>query len=225
MMGVSGVLLLDAATFLVSAVLLAFLPPPVRAPQTDDERTGFWQDTTAGLRYITATSLVRAIGFGFFAVVAFNGIDDVALVFLATGTLRGGNSAAAVLLAAVGIGLFVGYALLARPHRIGLLPLLLAGFAIGSAGNLLTGLVWAVVAAFLVQTVRRLGIAVMDTAVNTLLQRNVPRALLGRVFDSQDRCMPSGLRSPACLAMVQELFRSAPESNPSRYILARRTGL
>ena len=157
--GVQGVLLVDATTFLVSAVLLAFLPLPARSPETDTERTGFWQDTRAGLRYIAVTPLVRAIGLGFFAIVAFNGIDDVALVFLATDTLHAGSSAVAVLLAAVGIGLFMGYALLSRPHRIGLLPLLLAGFATSSAGNLLTGLAWAVAAAFLVQTLRGLGIS------------------------------------------------------------------
>jgi MFS family permease len=43
-----------------------------------------------------------------------------------------------------------------------------AGFAISSAGNLLTGL----------------GIAAMDVAANTLIQRTVPPALLSRVFDS-----------------------------------------
>jgi hypothetical protein len=32
----------------------------------------------------------------------------------------------------------------------------------------------------------------------------------------------SGFRSPACSAIVQEFFRSAPKSNPSTYILARR---
>lgn len=184
LVGVRGVLLLDAATFLVSAILLTFVSLPARAPRTDTGRTGFWQDTTAGLRYLAATALIRTVGLGFFAIVAFNGIDDVALVFLATGPLRGGDSAAGVLLAAVGIGLFLGYALLSRPHRIGLLALLLAGFAVSSAGNLLTGLTWAVAAAFLVQTVRGLGIAAMDIAVNTLLQRTVPRALLGRVFGS-----------------------------------------
>ena len=62
--------------------------------------------------------------------------------------------------------------------------LLLAGFAISSAGNLLTGLAWAVAAAFVVQTIRGLGIAAMDVAVNTMLQRSVPRDLLGRVFGS-----------------------------------------
>jgi MFS family permease len=90
-----------------------------------------------------------------------------------------------LLLAAVGIGLFLGYALLARPHRrVVMGTLLLTGFATSSAGNLLTGLAWAVAAAFVVQTIRGLGIAAMDVAVNTLLQHIVPRDLLGRVFGS-----------------------------------------
>jgi hypothetical protein len=47
-----------------------------------------------------------------------------------------------------------------------------AGIAISSVGNLLTGLAWAIAAAFLVQAIRGLGIAAMDIAVNTLLQRS-----------------------------------------------------
>jgi hypothetical protein len=54
---------------------------------------------------------VRIIGLGFFAVVAFNGVDDVALVFLAKESLGGGDSGAGVLYAAVGVGLVIGYAL------------------------------------------------------------------------------------------------------------------
>ncbi|MBA2471580.1 MAG: MFS transporter [Pseudonocardiales bacterium] len=154
-------------------------------PILDTARGTFLDDTVAGLRYIWVTPMVRAIGLGFFAIVAFNGIDDVALVFLATDSLGGGRSAVGLLLAAAGIGLFIGYALLARPHRrVAMGTLLLAGFAISSAGNLLTGLAWAVAAAFAVQTVRGLGVAAMDVAVNTLLQRSVPGELLGRVFGS-----------------------------------------
>jgi MFS family permease len=137
------------------------------------------------LRYIATTPLLRAIGLGYFAVVAFNGIDDVALVFLARETLHGGASAAGLLLAAVGTGLFLGYALLARSRRpVSMISLLIAGFAVSSAGNLLTGLAWAVAVAFIVQTTRGLGIAAMDVATNTLIQRIVPAALLGRVFGS-----------------------------------------
>ncbi|MGH3936986.1 MAG: MFS transporter [Pseudonocardiaceae bacterium] len=180
-----GILLLDAATFLASAVLLIWLPSPKRDSPPGTVRGTFLGDTKAGLRYIWSSPMVRAISLGFFAVVAFNGIDDVALVFLATDTLGGGATSVGLLLAAVGIGLFIGYALLARPHRrIAMSTLLLAGFAISSAGNLLTGLAWAVAAAFVMQTIRGLGIAGMDVAVNTLLQRNVPSELLGRVFGS-----------------------------------------
>ncbi|HEX2290662.1 MAG TPA: MFS transporter, partial [Pseudonocardiaceae bacterium] len=118
-----GVLLLDVATFLASAALLTFLPSPKGDFSTGTARGTFLADTKAGLRYIWATPMVRTIGLGFFPIVAFNGIDDVALVFLATDTLAsdgmgGGDAAAGLLLAAVGIGLFIGYALLARPHRL-----------------------------------------------------------------------------------------------------------
>src|SRR5690606_8548520 len=41
---------------------------------------------------------------------------------------------------------------------------------------------WAVAAAFAVQAVRGLGIAAMDVAANTLLQRLVPAGMRGRVF-------------------------------------------
>ncbi|UGT42757.1 MFS transporter [Nocardia yamanashiensis] len=180
-LGVRGVFLLDAASFLISAALLLFLPATAQGDK--ETRGSLLTETKAGLRYIATTPLLRALGLGFFAVVACNGIDDVALVFLAKDTLHGGDSAVALLLAAVGIGLLAGYALLARPHpRLSMPVLLIAGFAVSSAGNLLTGLAGAVAAAFAVQAVRGLGIAGMDVATNTLVQRAVPADLLGRVF-------------------------------------------
>jgi MFS family permease len=182
-MGVSGVLLVDAATFLASAALLAYLPalPPGTAGKGD--RGSFLADARAGLGYIWSVPVVRTIGLGFFAVVAFNGIDDVALVFLARDSLGGGDSAASLLYAAVGVGLLVGYALLAGyARRASMILLLLLSFGASSAGNLLSGLAWAVAAAFVVQSVRGVGIAAMDVATNTLIQRLVPSAMLGRVF-------------------------------------------
>lgn len=60
--------------------------------------------------------------------------------------------------------------------------MLLVGFGASSAGNLFSGLAWAVAAAFALQVVRGVGIAAMDVATNTLLQRTVPQGMLGRVF-------------------------------------------
>ena len=180
---VRGVLLVDAATFAVSAVLLGLLPAVAGGGPDQGRRASFLADTRTGLRYVWGERTVRAVVFGYVAIVACNGIDDVALVFLATDTLGGGDGAVGLLLAAVGIGLLAGYALLARTRgRVAMPALLLAGFAVSSAGNLLTGLAWAVAAAFAVQAIRGLGIAALDVAATTLVQRIVPAHLLGRVF-------------------------------------------
>ncbi|PZF79373.1 MFS transporter [Jiangella anatolica] len=180
--GVRGVLLVDAATFLLSALLLLRLPAlPPSGPA--GPRDGLLTDARIGLGVLWRTPALRIVGLGFCAVVAFNGIDDVALVLLARDTFGAGDSATAALLAAVGIGLLAGYALLARySSQASMVWLLVAGFAVSSVGNLLTGLAWAVTAAFALQTVRGFGIAAMDVATNTLLPRLVPDALLGRVF-------------------------------------------
>jgi len=182
-MGVRGVLLVDAATFVVSAALLVSLPALPPAPANEGSGVSFLSDARAGLDYIWSAPVVRTIGLGFFAIVAFNGIDDVALVFLARDSLQGGDSEASVLYAAVGVGLLLGYALLARyAGRVSMVLLLLLGFGVSSAGNLLTGLAWAITAAFAMQALRGVGIGAMDVATNTLIQRLVPPAMLGRVF-------------------------------------------
>lgn len=181
--GLPGVLLVDAATFVLSAALLCRLPALPATPAGPGGRAPWFQDAAAGLRYLGSAPVVRTIVLGFCAVVACNGVDDVALVFLATDSLGAGPAAAAVLLAGVGIGLLIGYLLLGRySARLAMAGLLLTGLAISSAGNLLTGLAWAVGAAFALQAVRGLGIAAMDVSANTLLQRLVPPAMLGRVF-------------------------------------------
>lgn len=183
-LGIRGVLVVAALSFLASALLLQLrLPAMAPAPPESGQRGGVLADARAGLGYIWRARPVRVIVFGFCAVVACNGIDDVALVLLAKETFRAGDAAVGLLLAAVGIGLVAGYALLAHLGRRAAMPvLLLVGFAVSSAGNLLTGLAWAVAAAFAVQAVRGLGIAAMDVAANTLLQRLVPAGMRGRVF-------------------------------------------
>jgi len=178
--GIPGVLLVDAATFIVSALVL--LAVPALRPEPAGHESLF-ASARVGLRQIWSRGPVRVIALGFCAVVACNGVDDVALVFLATDTFDAGDAAVALLLAAVGIGLLAGYALLAAGSaRLSMTVLLVVGFAVSSVGNLLTGLAWAVAAAFTVQTVRGIGIAAMDVATNTLLPRLVPAPMLGRVF-------------------------------------------
>lgn len=181
-LGIQGVLFGAAAAYGFSALILLRVRslPPVRE---EHESTSLLTEAKEGLGYIWSVSPVRVIALGFCIVVAFNGIDDVALVLLAKDTFGAGDSAVGLLLGAVGIGLVVGYALLARYGMRGsMLFLLILGFGVSSLGNLLTGLAWAVAAAFALQAVRGIGIAAMDVATNTLLQRMVPARMLGRVF-------------------------------------------
>jgi MFS family permease len=181
--GVRGVLLVDAASFLLSAMLLMKLPSMPPVPPENGEKTTLLAGAKEGLGYIWKMRSLRIIALGFCAIVAFNGIDDVALVLLAKDTFGAGDSAVGLLLGAVGVGLLFGYVLLSKySRRMSMTMLLLLGFAVSSIGNLLTGLAWAVAAAVTLQAVRGLGIAAMDVGSNTLLQRIVPPGMLGRVF-------------------------------------------
>ena len=177
---VRGILLIDAGTFFVSAVLLGRLP---NIPPSERSRHSVVKDAREGLGYILRSPAMRVIGLGFFAVVAFNGVDDVAMVFLAKDELHGTDSASATLYAGVGIGLIVGFAILARyAVRLRMPVLMLLGFAVSSLGNLVTGLAWAIWAALALQVIRGLGISGIDVGVNTHLQRVVPAQLRSRVF-------------------------------------------
>lgn len=181
--GIHGLLLIDAGSFLLSAGLLIGLP---KMPATElglQDEGSFLRHAGRGLRAVWQTVGLRVVIISFAAVVAFNGVDDVALVFLATGPLGSTQSGASLLYAGAALGLIVGYALVSRSAAAWSgSTMLVVGYAVSSLGNLLTGLAGAVVAALLLQTVRGLGIAAQDVAATTFIQRGVPRALQGRTF-------------------------------------------
>ena len=180
---VRAALLVTAAVFGFSALLVSTLPALPPTAQNEEEVVGFLAAALSGLAFVWSTPLVKIIALGFVGTVAFNGIDDVALVFLAVDVLGGSTAQAGLLYAAVGIGLVAGFLVLSAARvRVPMVPLLMIGLAVSSAGNLFTGLAWAVAVAFALQAVRGIGIAAVDVAVTTLLQRAVPPRMLGRVF-------------------------------------------
>lgn len=184
LVGVRGVLLVDAASFVVSALLLTRLPSAAGTPAAGSSASrSYLGDVRAGLGYIWSVPAVRIITVTFALVVMCTAIDDVALVYLVRDTLHANESAVGLVLGGVGVGLLAGYLLLARhSRRAAMTVLLLTGFAVTSVGNLLTGLAWAVGVALALQTVRGLGIAAIDVASNTLFQRLVPAEMRGRAF-------------------------------------------
>ena len=181
---VRAALAVTAAVFGFSALLASALPAlPPDAEEQEEEVGSFLAAARSGLAFVGSTWLVKIIMVGFVGTVVFNGIDDVALVFLAIDVLGGSIAQAGLLYAAVGLGLVVGFLALSDARvRVPMMALFVTGLAVSSAGNLFTGLAGAVAVAFALQAVRGIGIAAVDVAVTTLLQRTVPPRMLGRVF-------------------------------------------
>jgi MFS family permease len=199
--GVRAGLAVDASTFLVSVPLLGRVPrlPPVDAREEGSTGKGVLSEARDGLRHTLAQPVTRALAIGFFFVGLAAG-DDVALPFLA-GTLGAGDRGIGALYAAVGAGLVLGYLLLTRRGRwrdTGPGVALVLGSGIAALGNVLTGLAPALAAAVGFQVVRGVGLAVYETALQTRLQRVVPRRLLGRVFAN----VYGAVNVAACLGLL-----------------------
>lgn len=183
-LGIGGLLLVDAGTFLLSFLLLLALPRlPITAVGIDGSAATFLRHAGQGVRYLAHSKTIRAVVLSFALVVVCNGVDDVALVFLAKGPLGASDSATGLLYAGSALGLLLGFLVIGRvERRLGPAVLVVIGYAVSSAGNLLTGLAGAVAFALVLQTVRGFGLAAMDVGSATIIQRAVPRAVQGRTF-------------------------------------------
>ncbi len=180
---VSDLLLIDAATFLLSAMLLLNLPVLPSGRRDPSQKGAFLTEAKEGLGYIWHSPVIRWLTLGFTGFVAFTAIDDVALVFLAKDALGAGDSGTSLAYVGAGIGLLIGFAFLFwLKGRIALPLLLLVGYTLGSGGNLLTGLAGTIPVVMLTQAIRGVGNSQIDLANNTLVQRLVAPAMLGRVF-------------------------------------------
>ena len=177
-----GILAIDVVTFLAAPLFLSGLPRLPRVPSSSQRET-ISAAARIGMRYIWRHPILRPVTVAFVVVVAFNGVDDVALVFLGRDVFEAGRSGVSLLYAGSGVGLLLGFGLIAaRATRSPAIAVAIAGFAISSAGNLLTGLSPVIAAAFAMQVVRGVGISLIEVGSTTLVQRIVPRHLLGRVF-------------------------------------------
>lgn len=178
--GARTVLAIDAATFLVAVPLLAGLrlPAVVRTGATTVRA-----DAAAGLRELWRLPLTRGLALSFWLFVLATAADDLVLPFLGADELGAGPAAIGVLLGGASVGLLVGLGTIVRWGRRWVpLHAVLIGFAITAGGNLLTAAAPAVAVAVTTQLVRGIGTALVEANVRTLVQRTVPRAVLGRVL-------------------------------------------
>lgn len=181
--GVSGVLLINALTFVASAALLCRLPALPPTMVADQAPATLLHTTRAGLTYLAQHPTARAVGIGLFLVVAFGALDNVALVALAQQTLGLSGTGYGLLASAYGAGMVLGPLVVLRWNkRLHPATTLLWGVALFGSGGLLTSSAPTFVGALLAQMGAGIGNGLENIGNDTLLQRTVPRAMLGRVF-------------------------------------------
>jgi MFS family permease len=179
--GVNVAFVLDAATYLVSAVLLSSIPLP--RPQREDEDAGFGQDLKAGFAYLAGARVPLAIVVGGFLTILTINITIPAEVFLARETFGAGNAGYGLLVGLFGGGMVLGSALMAAlGDRVRLLPFYFLGILISALALVGTGL--SPTFAFALGALMVAGFAngTENVTTDTILQKRVPDAFLGRVF-------------------------------------------
>jgi MFS family permease len=181
LIGARGAIALDTLTFLVSAILLSRLP--ALPPAGEARVRGFLRESRDGLLYVARHRLLRVAILGLFLGVTFLALDGVALVFLARESLDTGETGYGLLASAHGLGMIIGpLLLLRRTARVTPVSIILLGLALEGVATLSTGLAPFLALAIFFQSVGGVGNGVENVAADTLLQKVVPRSMLGRVF-------------------------------------------
>ncbi|MEU3734727.1 MFS transporter [Streptomyces sp. NPDC033538] len=181
--GPRGALLLNAATFLVSAALLTRIPPlPGLGAGGRGGMKGLFSDTAEGLRHVRGNRVARAIVMLLLLGVFFGSLDNLALVFLAEHSLGTGEFGFGVLSASFGVAMVASSLWLVRAaeHRSPVWVFLFGWFFTG-LGLLLTAAAPVLYVAVAMQVIAGLGNGIANVGEETLLQRAVPVEVLGRV--------------------------------------------
>jgi MFS family permease len=178
--GVDTAFVLDAVTYLISATLLSLIPLP--RPQGSED-AALVRELQSGFGYLLRAHLPLGIVLGAFLTVLATDITVPAEVFLAKETFGAGDAGYGLLVSLWGGGMVLGSALIAvlgdRANLVFLYFLGIFAWALALAG---TGLSPTFVLALAALTVAGVSNGMDNVVTDTILQKRVPDALLGRVF-------------------------------------------
>src|SRR5215207_946278 len=179
--GIDAAFVLDAVTYLVSAAMLSLTP--LARPQRNEDGAGFGEDLKAGFTYLAGARVPLAIVLGAFLIVLTINITIPAEFFLATETFDAGNAGYGILVGLYGGGMVLGSALMvALGDRVRLLPFYFIGVFVAALALVGVGLSPAFVFALGALVVAGVTNGTENVITETILQKRVPDALLGRVF-------------------------------------------
>ena len=174
--------LLNAATFLFSALLVSRIPAG-RLQSGESLSRGHWRDVADGIGLVLRTPQLRTVLIVWNVVIAGNAALNVAEVVFAKDSLGAGNVGYGALVAATGVGLTIGS--LATPFVMGsvglgrLYPGAILMMALGAVAASQAPSIWVALplAAFMT-----LGNAAAIVCNQLLVQRGAPDAMRGRAI-------------------------------------------
>jgi MFS family permease len=182
LVGGDGIMMINAGTFAVSAIVLAALPFGEKVPRATTEGHSFLREVRDGLRVATSSALVRTVVIASTGVILFASMLNVAELPLAH-DLGAGASGFAWLLTVQGIGVVAGSLSGARKGGLGQYKLRYIGGAAAVAAGLaaMSLLPWygAALAAFVGFGIGN-GLVVVHERL--LFQLSIPQRLMGRAF-------------------------------------------
>lgn len=184
--GVEAAFLLDAASFLVSAALVANIQPlvPGAAPAEGGLRA-FSRDLIAGLAFVVRQRVTFTVTTTGALLILFASSVNPVQVMLAKDVLGTGDLGYGLMNAAWAAGMLAGALTLvaargkADIRLVFLTSVLVAGFSLGG-----TGLAAGLVVAMLFLALGGVANGLNNVSIDTLLQRAVPDRLRGRVFSA-----------------------------------------
>ena len=206
--GLSGVALVDAASFLVAAVMILAIVTPARAersaePEGDDVRREWlkvWHEMLDGLRVIRGNATLRVI-FGVIAVSSVGeGVFGTAIWIFIDETLDGGPREAGWILSAQAVGGLIGALVIGSRFRRADPVRLIGWGAIGlGAIDLMTfnypAFIPGIWLALILMAIVGVPASAFGAGYTTAIQKETEDAFRGRVFGALDA-------TAALLAMV-----------------------
>jgi MFS family permease len=189
--GVEVAFLLDALTFLVSAALISTIPLP--APGRDDEGEGFFGELRAGFGYLAGARVPLAIATGAFLATLTANATVPAEAFLAKDTFDAGDVGYGLIASLWGGGMILGSALTAvLGGRMDLTLLYFVSIFATAIAFVGVGLSPTFVLALGAIAVAGVANGVDNVATDTVLQKRVPDAFMGRVFAARFMTFSAG---------------------------------
>jgi MFS family permease len=180
--GVDAAFLADAVTYLISAILLSTVPLPHPRRQSE-EQEGFFLELRSGFDYLIGAPIPLAIVLGAFLTILTINATVPAEVFLAKETFGAGDAGYGLLVSLWGGGMVLGSAMMAvLGDRINLVLFYFFSIFVGASALVGTGLAPTFVLALGALTVEGAATGIDNVATDTILQKRVPDAFLGRVF-------------------------------------------